>query len=168
MKSTFTEVQKFSPFVLAFIYLITLPIIAFLAYGLYVQFVQGKPFGNLPTSDTELLLISAIGISFCLGFIYLFKSICLQTEINQEAISIKFNPFVNKTILWRDVKSAEVIKYGFVGGWGIRLWTKYGTVYNIKGSIGLRLELNNGKKVLIGTQKEKELMAFLDNMGLPM
>lgn len=70
---------------------------------------------------------------------------------------MSFFPFVKKTTKWTDMKKAEVINYGFVGGWGIRLRTKYGTVYNIKGNKGLAIELLNGKKYLIGTQKETEM-----------
>jgi hypothetical protein len=58
----------------------------------------------------------------------------------------------------------KVLNYGFVGGWGVRLWTKYGTVYNVKGNIGLAIELKNGTKFLIGTQKEIELRSFLEKI----
>ena len=51
-----------------------------------------------------------------------------------------------------------------MGGWGIRLWTKYGTVFNIKGKKGLAIELYSGKKFLIGTQKEIELIEFVKIM----
>ncbi|WP_282032750.1 hypothetical protein [Aequorivita sinensis] len=74
---------------------------------------------------------------------------------------MRFFPFVKKKVNWKDVKSAEVVNYGFVGGWGIRLGTKYGTVYNIKGNRGLAIELLNGKKFLTGTQKETELREIL-------
>jgi len=94
-----------------------------------------------------------------------FWSMKLETGINNEMIKIRFFPFVNKTIIWNDVKSAEVLKYGFVGGWGIRLGTKYGTVYNISGDKGLALELKNGKKILIGTQREEELRKVISQIG---
>ncbi|MCO4822597.1 MAG: hypothetical protein KC469_11050 [Flavobacteriaceae bacterium] len=68
-----------------------------------------------------------------------------------------FFPFVKKRVHWKEIKSAEIVNYGFVGGWGIRLWTKYGTVYNTKGNTGLAVVLLNGKKFLIGTQKASEL-----------
>jgi hypothetical protein len=76
-----------------------------------------------------------------------------------------FFPFVKKRIDWKDVKSAEVLDYGFVGGWGIRLWTAYGTVYNVKGTKGIAIELLNGKKFLIGTQKETELREILEKIN---
>ena len=81
----------------------------------------------------------------------------LHTEIDEKEIRFKMFPFVNKTVSWDSIKSAEVINYGFVGGWGIRLFTKYGTVYNVSGKIGLALQLKNGKKLVIGTQKEDQL-----------
>ena len=86
----------------------------------------------------------------------------LRTEITDEKIDMKFFPFSNKTIPWSEVKSAEVLDYGFVGGWGVRIGTKYGTVYNTSGKIGLALELKSGKKICIGTQRGEELKLFLE------
>ncbi len=88
----------------------------------------------------------------------------LKTEIDQKAIKMSFFPFVKKRIEWKDVKKAEVINYGFVGGWGIRLFTNYGTVYNTSGNKGLALELQNGKRLVIGTQKEQELSRIVKNI----
>ena len=45
---------------------------------------------------------------------------------------MSFIPFVKKRIKWTEIKKAEVVNYGFVGGWGIRLSIEYGTVYNIR------------------------------------
>jgi hypothetical protein len=129
-------------------------------YGLYRQLYLNLPFGDNPVSSNGLIVISVL----IFLFIILFALFYLKTEINAEAIHFRFFPFVRKTIPWQNVKSAEVLNYGFVGGWGIRLWTSYGTVYNVRGKMGLALELNNGKKLLIGTQKPDELAAFLNEM----
>ncbi len=45
------------------------------------------------------------------------------------------------------------------------MWTDYGTVYNIRGSKGLLVELNDGKTFVIGTQKEKDLRNILNELG---
>lgn len=72
-------------------------------------------------------------------------------------------PFIkNRQFLWAEIESANVIEYGFVGGWGIRMGTKYGTVYNVKGKMGIQIILKSGKKFVIGTQKHKELTDVLD------
>lgn len=91
----------------------------------------------------------------------MFGFMRLKTEIFQDEIRINFFPFVKKRINWNEIKSVEIVNYGFVG-WGIRLWTKYGTVYNTKGNKGLAIELLNGKKFLIGTQMEKELNVVVE------
>jgi hypothetical protein len=91
----------------------------------------------------------------------------LKTEIDEDSIRIKFFPFANKVFHWKDIAKAEVVNYGFVGGWGIRIGTKYGTVYNIKGQQGLAIQLKNGKKRCIGTQKEAELKAVIAQLHKP-
>ena len=77
---------------------------------------------------------------------------------------MRFFPFVKKEFQWSEIQKSKVVNYGFVGGWGIRLFTKYGTVYNIRGNKGLAIELKNGKKYLIGTQKEEEMKKFINGL----
>ncbi len=128
--------------------------------GIYQQVYRGEPWGDKPMSDLGLIIMA--GFMVCL--ILLFWSFKLKTQIDSQHIQIKFVPFVSRSFSWDDIKSAEVIKYGFVGGWGIRLGTQYGTVYNIKGNKGLALELKSGQKYLIGTQKETELRKFIEEL----
>ena len=104
---------------------------------------------------------SLFNVFLVLGLIGLFAVMKLKTSIDKEKISMEFFPFVKKEVAWRDIRKAEVLDYGFVGGWGIRLWTKYGTVYNTKGSKGLFIQLKDDKKFLIGTQKPDEMAGFI-------
>jgi hypothetical protein len=109
-------------------------------------------------SMSQFLLLLACCI---LPFVFL-KMMYLETKMDQEGIQIRFFPLVRRTWRWSEMTRAEIVNYGFVGGWGIRLWTQYGTVYNIRGDEGLAFELKNGKKILVGTQKQKELQNFLN------
>lgn len=109
-------------------------------------------------SDTGLIVFSIL----MFALIGLFLLIKLKTTINDNEIRMSFFPFVKKKIKWDKIKKAEVVNYGFVGGWGIRIWTKYGVVYNVRGNKGLAIELSNGKKLLIGTQKEAELRRAIE------
>ncbi len=153
MEIKFTEEQKFTQWWL-WIGLIGFGV--YEIYNLYQHFILGeKKFTDLSQIVFSIIIFSVI---------ILFFRIRLITNINQNEIRMKFFPFVKKHISWKDVKSAEIVNYGFVGGWGIRLWTKYGTVYNTKGNKGLAIELKNGKKFLIGTQKETELNNVVEKM----
>ena len=152
----FKEKQRFNqPWILILLALFgCIPI-----YGIYKQLYHGEYLGNNPMSDKGLIVFAFL----CFSLIGLFLIMKLEIEIDDNEIKMRFFPFVRKTIKWKEVKSVEVIKYGFVGGWGIRTGTKYGTVYNTRGNIGLKLELLNGKKLLIGTQKQNELKEIIEH-----
>jgi len=158
MKIEFKEEQKFIQW---WLWLILIGIGILPAFGIYKQLIVGENFGNKPMSDLGLILFSL----FIFALIALFWFMRLKTEINQKRIQMNFFPFTKKQVSWNEIKNTEIVNYGFVGGWGIRLGTKYGTVYNTKGKIGLAIELNNGKKFLIGTQKEIELNRILNQIN---
>ena len=157
MAATFKETQRFSKA----IFLLIVPILWLPIFGLYKQIYLGEPFGDNPLSNQGLILFSVL----ILGVLLLFWFMKLETDINQDRINFRLVPFVKRTYLWQDIKSVEVLKYGFVGGWGIRLKTKYGTVYNMSGDRGLAIELKDGKKLLLGTQQAKELESVISDIG---
>lgn len=151
--NSFLEVQKFDQKWL-WVLLIVLSVVI-LAVQLSVFFnssVERSGFG---------FYFSLFNVFLVIGLVWLFVVMKLKTSIDKEKISMKFFPFFRKEVAWRDIKKSEVLDYGFVGGWGIRLWTKYGTVYNTKGSKGLFIQLNDDKKFLIGTQRPDELANFI-------
>ncbi len=157
MKQIFTEEQKFSK---SWVILIIAALVLLPLYGIYQQIILGQPYGDKPMSDFGLILF----LLLTLALLGLFLVLKLKTQLTEHEIQMKYYPFFTKMVKWSDIKSAKVLNYGFVGGWGIRLWTKYGTVYNVKGSTGLAIEMKNGKKFLIGTQKETELKYALQQI----
>lgn len=155
MKIEFKEEQKFTQW---WLWLILFGIGVLPIIGIYKQLILGEKFGDKPMSGFGLIIFCV----FIFGLIAIFWFMRLKTEIDQNEIRMNFFPFVKKRVNWKDIKKVEIVNYGFVGGWGIRLGTKYGTVYNTKGNKGLAIELLNGKKFLIGTQKETELNKIVD------
>lgn len=99
-------------------------------------------------------------------FAILFWFARLRTLIDQTGIYVTFNPFLfrNKHWTWGEIKRAYIREYKPLqeyGGWGLRYTLRNGRAYNIKGKTGLQLELNNGKKILIGTQQKEEMTKVL-------
>jgi hypothetical protein len=139
----FKEVQKFNQWWLWLI-------IAGTAILPLLQFDYNKSF--LAQINIEKVILSLIAVAV----LVLFLTLRMTTCIYEDYISVSFFPFTNKTFFWKDLSYAQIIDYGFVGGWGIRLWTAYGTVYNVRGSKGIHIKTAN-KQYLIGTQREKEL-----------
>ena len=119
------------------------------------------------TMSLQQLLSSSIAIAASGLFIFIFK---LKTRIDEKGIHYQFFPFhfSLKTILWQDITKAYVRTYdpiGEFGGWGLKggaFWNSgKGKAINVKGDIGIQLLLKNGKKLLIGTQKENQAQQIL-------
>lgn len=157
MTTLFKEEQRFTQW---WLWLILIPIGILPVVGIFKQLFLGEEFGNKPMSDFGLVFFAV----FVFALLGLFLIMRLKTEIDQTEIRMSFFPFVKKRIKWTEIKKAEVLNYGFVGGWGIRLSFKYGTVYNIKGNKGLAIELRNGKRFVIGTQRETELRKIVEKV----
>ncbi|MFA9212415.1 MAG: hypothetical protein ACEQSR_01025 [Candidatus Methylacidiphilales bacterium] len=92
----------------------------------------------------------------------------LNTKINKEGIYFQLFPFQLKgtLITWSEIATIEVRKYSPIkeyGGWGFRYGFKNGKAYNVSGNMGLQMVLQNGDKILIGTQKPEELETYLKN-----
>lgn len=150
MKPLFTESQRFNQWWVWLIVILScgVPFIIFVQ-----QIVLGKTVGDHPMSDSAVIFSLILPVLFLL----LFYAVQLKTEITRETLSFRFVPFAKRTIPWKDMETFKVINYGFVGGYGIRLTMKYGTVYNIKGNKGLFVKLKNGKTFIVGTQKPEAL-----------
>ena len=118
---------------------------------------------------TNEFLLTLGGIIVSLSFIFFFK---LTTRIDETGIHYQFFPFhfSLRLIKWPEINKAYVRTYDPIseyGGWGLKggsLWNKKnGTAINVSGDIGIQLELKNGKRILIGTQKENEAKRVLEN-----
>ncbi|MCD4745456.1 MAG: DUF6141 family protein [Bacteroidales bacterium] len=162
-KIRFNEVQKFRQ---KWLWVILLIIFGIWAYGFIQQIILKIPFGNNPASDITYVLIGIIPV----GFLILFIRLRLITEINKDGIYFKLSPlqFKFKKITPDEIKDYEIRKYNAIkeyGGWGIRYgFKKRGMAYNVSGNTGMQLELKNGKKILIGTQKPDELKKAIDKL----
>jgi hypothetical protein len=155
-KLYFTESQKFTQI---WIWVILLAAIGLFVFMDVKQLIYHQAVGNHPMSDTGLLIFNI----FPLLMVVLFISLRLETEITGEGIRFRFLPFQVrfKIIRWNEIEKAYVRKYRPLmdyGGWGIRFGVpSKGRAYNIRGNMGLQLELKNNKKILIGTQKSDEM-----------
>jgi len=157
MNIFFKEKQKLSGWALGFISILLIPLGLLLLYGICQQFFLGEPFGDHPASNTILVVF----FLFTLVLFVFFWALNLQTEIDETGIKIRFFIFVKRELKWAQIAKAEVLDYGFIGGWGIRLTQKYGTVYNTKGKIGIAIHLKSGKRLLVGTQRGLEIEKIL-------
>ena len=156
----FKEQQRFNQLWLIILIIVSLLMPLGIILGTYIK---------APESFSKLELIGIVAIILITPcIIFMFK---LNTRIDEKGIHYKFFPFhLNyKFIKWNDLNNAYVRTYDALteyGGWGLKgglLWKKSkGIAINVSGNIGIQLELKNGKKLLIGTQKLQEAKQVLD------
>lgn len=131
--------------------------------GLYVQIIEGKPFGNNPMSNAGLVITAILTVLFTV----LLLNVKLETIVREDGIMIRFFPFHLKFQFydWNKVAKSYVRQYFPMrdfGGWGIKYsLNKNGKAYSVSGDMGLQLQLMNNDKILIGTKRPDKLKQVL-------
>lgn len=94
----------------------------------------------------------------------LLLSAGLDTEVRDDGLYVRFRPLTRRQrIGWQEIVRAEARRYRPLreyGGWGIR-WSPRGKAWNVHGDRGVQLELADGRRLLIGSQKADELAAAI-------
>ena len=141
----------------------TVPAIILMLYIMYRQLVRGIPVGDNPMPDGVLIWFAPLMILLMTAMLFLFKTMKLSVQVDNQFLHIRFFPFLKRDIpleeivIWKARQYRPILEYG---GWGIRYWFG-GKAYNVSGNRGVQLEFRNGKKLLIGSQRANELAAAI-------
>jgi hypothetical protein len=103
-------------------------------------------------------VVSALTTALVGGLLFGMK---LRVTVDDRQLHVRFSPFVDRAIFLDDIRSWEARTYQPIveyGGWGIRrgMFGK-GQAYNARGNRGVQLELADGARLLIGSQRAEEL-----------
>lgn len=114
-------------------------------------------------------IILTLSFVFTLILTLLFLIFRLETHISEEKIYVRLYPLQlkYKEYKWSEISKCSIRQYspiGEYGGWGLRGFGKNKAI-NISGNLGLQLDFINNKKLLIGTNKTKELTEALEKIG---
>lgn len=159
VNALFHEVQ---PLRMWWVWLILLIPIAVARWFLTVQIIFGIPVGNNPAPDVVTLLIwvfAGVGLPL---FAYSAK---LITDVRMDGIFLRYFPFYSRIITFSDVISHEIREYRPLveyGGWCIRFGGQRKRAYTMSGNKGVELELSDGTRFLIGSQRPEELASAID------
>lgn len=163
-ESLFSESQRFKQW---WLWLILLGVNILFMYGIYQQVILGKPFGDNPGSNGMLISTFLITV-FTTVFIGVIR---LDTEIKSEGVYVRFFPVQIKFRFfpWNSITKSYIRYYNAIaeyGGWGFRIGIfGRGRAFNISGNMGLQLEFDNNKKLLIGTRNAEELQKVLISLN---
>ena len=154
MHTYFKEEQKFNQF---YVYTIIAVVMSISGYAIFELVASHEQ------ADSEQIVAVSVSFLVAISVAVLFYFLKLQTRIDEVEIKVRFYPFINKKYKWSEVETAEVVEYRPLwefGGWGIRY--RVGKVaYSVRGKVALKLVLNTGRVVMIGTGKRAELEATI-------
>lgn len=111
-----------------------------------------------------LALIAVFGVmALVMALIFNIK---LETRIDEKGIHYKYFPFIKWRLIEKSqIREAEVKSFNPLtdhGGWGIK-GNSTTKAFTVMGDSGLLIDLGEKKKILIGTQKPRELSEFIEN-----
>lgn len=161
----FHEVQRFRAWLQFAVLVPAFVVVPLFGWGLYEQLVLGKPFGNHPMDDQELIVASVIATAVTLGIALLFYVAQLETTVHRDRVVVRFRPFhlSGRAFGFEEIAEAEARTYRPLieyGGWGIRYGLS-GLAYSVSGYRGVQLTMHDGRRILIGSQRADELAAVI-------
>jgi hypothetical protein len=131
--------------------------------------------GHDPVADGGLAalvvpLFAAAGI--CLPVLFALGFLRMTTEVDLSEIRVWFGwiPTYRRVIAIPSVKSIEAVTYRALadyGGWGIRQGRDGERVLTARGNRGVRLELTDGSRFLIGSQNPEALARAIESALRP-
>ena len=168
-KVYFNETQYInSPVLKVLVITASIGALAPLLVACYRQLVLDQPWGQQPTTNLGLLLITLSMLIILVVVNLLIFNSKLETKITAREILYRYRPFVYnwKGISPRDIESAALRTYNAwkeYGGRGFkfRYLGAKGRAITMGGNQGLQLQFKNGKKLLLGTQRPSELQVAL-------
>ncbi|MFT4838727.1 MAG: hypothetical protein ACJAWA_000171 [Nonlabens sp.] len=113
-------------------------------------------FNRLESFVDQWTIDKIITSVLVVGILVLFLASKMTTNIADEKIRVSFFSSFKREFFWDGLQQAQIIDYLFIGVWGIRIGTSYGTIYNLSGCKRIHIKTVD-KQYVIGTQKEKEL-----------
>lgn len=131
-----------------------------------VSFLSGDG-SDVGKYDYSKLIPIGITIVAYGGLILLMLTSYLSVDVRTDALYIRYFPFHlrEQHFDYSQITYCEARTYRPLleyGGWGIR-YSHKGKAYNVMGNMGVQLEFENGKRLLIGSQKAKKLANAIQN-----
>ena len=114
-------------------------------------------------ASTPLGAVIALGSLGLVAALILAAS--LETTVDRDVITLAFHfLWPKRRIRISEVRKAEATKYSPLldyGGYGVRLGFR-GWAFNVRGDEGVFVETNDGSRLMIGSQRPRELEAAIE------
>jgi len=154
---TFEEEQRFRQWWLWL--LVAIPVLLTWA-GFGWQIVLGRTFGDRPAPDW---VIVPTWLAFGIALPVWLWSLCLVTRVDGDGLHVRFRLLgAGRRFGFDEIAGVESIRCRPLrdfGGWGVRWAGRRGRAYSVSGNRGVAVDLQDGGRWVIGSQRPDELAA---------
>ena len=92
----------------------------------------------------------------------------LSIRVDGEALELWFGPgLARRRIPLGAIRGARAVYNPWYYGWRIHWFPSAGWIYNVSGTAGVQLRLEDGRQLRIGTNAPEELVEALEARGVP-
>jgi hypothetical protein len=139
-----------------------------------ILLVAGAYMARLgPNTDTRmaktvlatLLIGGAASATLFSGWVFLSFGV-MTTDVTPSEVRVQFGwvPGYKETVPISEIQSAEAVRYSpsEYGGWGIKGRSDNDRILNLRGNRAVRLQLGEGRQLLIGTQQPEALVKAIE------
>ena len=137
------------------------------AFSAVVYAIMGLAFGmSIYTAEVTYRKLGLTSVWPAALVILTLNLLCQKTRVTDRDLVVSFGavlPFYQRRFSLPKIVAAEAVTYAPLaeyGGWGIRGWGRK-IALNARGNRGVQLVLDNGSRVLVGSQRPQELVQAL-------
>lgn len=164
----YREEQNFDWRVYAFIALAE----GLLWFALFCSYLSGVNPAGVGERDASAQLAIGFLVGLVLPMMLIVGLLRMTTEVSPTDLRVWFGwiPTYRRIVPISSIQKIEVVTYrplADYGGWGIRLGRDGVRVLNARGNQGVRIDLVDGTKLLIGSQLPEDLARALERAMQP-
>lgn len=141
--------------------------VTLLGWWIFIQqIILGRAVGDDPLPDSGVWVFWAF---LGLGSPVFLGSVALVTQVTSRELVVRFRPLTRRAIPLSSIREATARTYSPLreyGGWGVKGWSRRNMAYNISGDRGVQLVLEDGRRVLVGSQRAEELARIIETQRL--
>ena len=109
-----------------------------------------------------------VGAAIILVVVAMLAAIELVVAVRPGEVDVRLGPLGGQTIPVDTIRTSSARRYRPIleyGGWGYRWGRRGSRAYNIRGNRGVQLVLQDGQRILIGSQRSEELASAIETAG---
>ena len=137
------------------------------AFSAVVYAIMGLAFGmSIYAAEVTYRKLGLTSVWPAALVVLTLNLLCQKTRVTDRDLVVSFGavlPFYQRRFALPKITAAESATYAPLaeyGGWGIRGWGRK-VALNARGNRGVQLVLDNGSRVLVGSQRPQELVQAL-------